>query len=316
MSPRTPESILSRHALHRAAIEALEARRLLAHFAVIGDFSSDLSTAPTRDVANLVKSWTPDFVATVGDNNYPDGAASTIDDNVGQWYHQFIGNYTGSYGGGATPNQFWPTMTYLARHIWRGELPMWNFGIGLGQNMYPDWLVDPFAAAGILTGEWVLPYTIGPMHVAKAVVAALFAARYFQLRGYSRIACVAGALSLAFCGHIMSRGTWYEYATEVAVVSFYLFAMERFAQTGRFGLLALGTFLIGCPGSFYAYHYFFLLTGFALVRIFVFGDRLFAKPRAVLAQWAAASAAGVLLVAVFLLPDLLTTLRSTRSLGI
>ena len=74
-----------------------------------------------------------------------------------------------------------------------------------------------------LTGEWVLPYTIGPMHVAKAVVAALFAARYFQLRGYSRIACVAGALSLAFCGHIMSRGTWYEYATEVAVVSFYLF---------------------------------------------------------------------------------------------
>src|SRR5581483_7966386 len=76
--------------LCRAAMEALEERQLLAHFAVIGDFSSNLQTPPTRDVANLVKGWNPDFVATVGDNNYPDGAASTIDSNVGQWYHQFI----------------------------------------------------------------------------------------------------------------------------------------------------------------------------------------------------------------------------------
>ena len=83
---------------------------LLAHFAVIGDFSSDLQTAPTRDVANLVKSWNPDFVATVGDNNYPDGAASTIDGNVGQWYHQFISPYKGTYGGGATTNEFWPAI--------------------------------------------------------------------------------------------------------------------------------------------------------------------------------------------------------------
>ena len=83
---------------------------MLAHFAVIGDFSSDQTTAPTRDVANLVKSWNPDFVATVGDNNYPDGAASTIDTNIGQWYHQFISPYKGTYGGGATTNQFFPAI--------------------------------------------------------------------------------------------------------------------------------------------------------------------------------------------------------------
>jgi hypothetical protein len=100
----------SRRALSRATMEPLELRRLLAHFAVIGDFSSDNATAPTRDVANLVKSWNPDFIATVGDNNYPDGSASTIDDNVGQWYHAFIGNYKGSYGGGASPNKFWPAL--------------------------------------------------------------------------------------------------------------------------------------------------------------------------------------------------------------
>ncbi len=90
--------------------EPVERRLFLAHIAVIGDFSSDNQTAPTRDVANLVKGWNPDLVATVGDNNYPDGAASTIDDNVGQWYHQFISPYTGSYGGGASTNEFFPSL--------------------------------------------------------------------------------------------------------------------------------------------------------------------------------------------------------------
>ncbi len=82
----------------------------MARIAVIGDFSSDVNTSPTRDVANLAKGWNPDLIATVGDNNYPDGSASTIDDNIGQWYHAYIGNYKGSYGGGSTPNRFFPAI--------------------------------------------------------------------------------------------------------------------------------------------------------------------------------------------------------------
>jgi hypothetical protein len=214
-----------------------------------------------------------------------------------------------------TYTQFWPMMTHLSRRIWRGELPLWSFEIGLGHNAFPGWLSDPFAALAIATGESALPYVLGPLQVLKIVVAALCMAGYFRLLGYGRIACVAGSLSIAFCGHMVSRGTWYEYATEVAVAAFYLYAMERFAQSGRFALLAVATCLIGCPGTYYAYHYFILLTAFALVRIFVFPERLFAAPRAVLGRWVAASTIGVLLVGVFLLPDVLATLRSTRVSG-
>src|SRR5437773_12401789 len=100
-----------------ARVEALEPRRLLTRLAVIGDYSSDVQTAPTRDVSNLVKSWNVDAVVTDGDNNYPSGGADTIDANIGQWYHQFIYPYTGSYGAGAADNQnhFWPA---LGRHDW------------------------------------------------------------------------------------------------------------------------------------------------------------------------------------------------------
>jgi len=108
-------------------------------FAVIGDFgldnykpktrsqqeatveSVDAAAATTRHnphqaaVADLVASWKPAFVVTTGDNNYPKGEAATIDENIGKYYSEFIGNYRGRYGRGATENRFFPV---LGNHDW------------------------------------------------------------------------------------------------------------------------------------------------------------------------------------------------------
>ncbi|MHA2403557.1 MAG: hypothetical protein ACXADH_11250, partial [Candidatus Kariarchaeaceae archaeon] len=67
-------------------------------FAVIGDYGNGSNNEAL--VASLVAGWNPDFVITTGDNNYPDGAAETIDQKIGRFYSDFIGNYTGSYGSG------------------------------------------------------------------------------------------------------------------------------------------------------------------------------------------------------------------------
>jgi hypothetical protein len=76
-------------------------------FAVIGDYGLDGQNEAR--VADLVSSWNPDFVITTGDNNYFQGAASTIDQNIGKHYCQFIGNYLGRPGEGSLINRFWPT---------------------------------------------------------------------------------------------------------------------------------------------------------------------------------------------------------------
>ena len=82
-------------------------------FAVIGDYGLD-GTAEAR-VATLVKSWSPDFIVTTGDNNYPSGAQATIDTNIGKYYAEFIYPYTGAYTNTATTNRFFPV---LGNHDW------------------------------------------------------------------------------------------------------------------------------------------------------------------------------------------------------
>ncbi len=76
-------------------------------FSIIGDFGTD--DANELAVANLVKTnFQPQFIVTVGDNNYI--GAANIDDAIGKYYHQFIGNYSGGYGAGASSNRFFPAL--------------------------------------------------------------------------------------------------------------------------------------------------------------------------------------------------------------
>jgi tartrate-resistant acid phosphatase type 5 len=88
----------------------------LSRFAVIGDFGVD--TGDEMSVAKLVKSLRPDYIVTVGDNNYPSGEAATIDLNIGQYYSSYIGGYHGKYGSGSKTNRFWPA---LGNHDWYSQ---------------------------------------------------------------------------------------------------------------------------------------------------------------------------------------------------
>ena len=59
------------------------------NFAVIGDYG--LAGINEENVARLVDSQRPEFVVTVGDNNYPNGEASTIENNIGKYYGHYLG---------------------------------------------------------------------------------------------------------------------------------------------------------------------------------------------------------------------------------
>jgi hypothetical protein len=112
-------------------------------FAVIGDYGTGRKKA--GEVAELVRGWRPDFIITTGDNNYEDGAASTIDRNVGQFYHDYIAPYQGGYGAGADTNRFFPS---LGNHDWHSA----------GAAPYLDYFTLPDNAR-------YYEFTSGPVHL-------------------------------------------------------------------------------------------------------------------------------------------------------
>jgi tartrate-resistant acid phosphatase type 5 len=80
-------------------------------FAVIGDFGADNSHE--QDVANLVNSWNPAYVITVGDNVY----TNSYPKDVGKYYHQYMYPNDPTYGTSTDPssNHFWPI---VGNHDW------------------------------------------------------------------------------------------------------------------------------------------------------------------------------------------------------
>ena len=80
-------------------------------FAVIGDYGAD--NLHEKAVADLVDSWNPAYVLTVGDNTY----TSSLSDDVGKYYHQYMYPHDSTYGVATDPtsNLFWPT---VGNHDW------------------------------------------------------------------------------------------------------------------------------------------------------------------------------------------------------
>jgi hypothetical protein len=109
-------------------------------FAAIGDYGT--TTGHLLQVSDLIKSWNPDLIITLGDNNYPTGGQETIDQNIGQFFHMFIYPYFGSYGTGDTVNRFFPS---LGNHDWMtaGALPYLNYFTLPGNERYYDFVKGP-----------------------------------------------------------------------------------------------------------------------------------------------------------------------------
>ncbi|MFC2026060.1 metallophosphoesterase family protein [Chloroflexota bacterium] len=113
---------------------------LAVRFAVIGDYGE--GSQAEQDVADLVKSWNPDLIITTGDNNYPDGAAETIDDRIGKYYHEYIHPYQGAFGEGAEKNRFFPT---LGNHDYTtaNAQPYFDYFTLPGNERYYDFVWGP-----------------------------------------------------------------------------------------------------------------------------------------------------------------------------
>jgi len=120
-------------------------------FAVIADYGTN--NQPELDVANLVKGWSPDLILTVGDNNHHDDAGlygdadpHLVDVNIGQYFHEYIGNYQGTYGTGSPANRFFPALgnhDYNSTLKYKTHTDYFTLPAGQGNERYYDFVQGP-----------------------------------------------------------------------------------------------------------------------------------------------------------------------------
>ena len=88
----------------------------------------------------MVKGWSPDFMVTTGDNSY---GSTAIDVNIGQYYSDYIGNYTGAYGSGSVHEPFLPLHGQPRLHGWGRSTAYFNYFTLPSNERYFDFVQGP-----------------------------------------------------------------------------------------------------------------------------------------------------------------------------
>lgn len=125
-------------------------------FAAVGDFGDDRNNGPVvAAVARLVKGWNPEFVITLGDNNYNCGEQKTVAENITRHYGEFIG--------AGDRNRFFPV---LGNHDWGHN---WENRLAVCKQKPPSACaaqdIGPYLALFDLPGnERYYEFARGPVH--------------------------------------------------------------------------------------------------------------------------------------------------------
>lgn len=117
-------------------------------FVAFGDYGDGSNNE--AKVAELVYSLNPDFIITLGDNNYPNGSAYTLNEHIGKFYCDYIYNFDAPINqqcrGQASDegiNQFFPS---LGNHDYgsnNNKIPYLNYFTLPGNEIYYDFTWGP-----------------------------------------------------------------------------------------------------------------------------------------------------------------------------
>lgn len=125
---------------------------------------------------------------------------------------------------------FWPYYNHFSNYIRSFGFPMWSFYAGLGMNIFPMNLGDPFVLLTIIFKNYQIPYILVYIQILKIILAGILFFFYLKSLSLHRYVCMIGALIYAFNGHMILRGVWDGYSSEVVVVAFLLYTFELYLK--------------------------------------------------------------------------------------
>ena len=217
--------------------------------------------------------------------------------------------------GSDTLNVFYPQMVHTATSLRQWMVPGWSFNQGMGQNVYPNSLGEPFTWILYLFGPGALAHGIALVEILKLATAGFLFYSFLRLRNVSAFTATLSSLCYAFCGAMIVGGGWYVFSTNTVHAALLLVACEMLLQRRRMWLFPVTVALITAFNAFYVYLFGVFLLVYFPARLLDSGWRDTWKFPRLLATLAGLGVVGLAISGVFSLPSIVEMLQSPRVHG-
>jgi uncharacterized membrane protein YfhO len=165
-------------------------------------------------------------------------------------YREFIfGDYYFLYKdlGGDSYNICYPELFSKIEVLKSGNIPNWNFNVGLGENKYAFWL-EPVALfiAFVFFKNNVIASLIW-IQLVYTFLAGVFIFCFFKNNKFHCIASSIGAVLYAFSGYMVGCSTWFltEFSNNAMLFALLLFSLQLFLDNKKQWLFTLVFATIG-----------------------------------------------------------------------
>lgn len=217
--------------------------------------------------------------------------------------------------GSDTINVFYPEYVHLADYMRSDGWPAWSFSQGMGQNIFPHGIGDPFDLILVLMGSEYLAYGLAYVQVLKILLAGTIFYLYLRVLSLPPLVGVTGALLYAFSGFMILGGTWYIFSTDAVYFALLLYAFERFLKDGVWGYFCIGVALVVAAISFNLYLYAMFFLPYTLFRYYLVYGWQWRNLSIFTLKLIGIAVLGLGISAIFLFANLQEMVNSPRFLG-
>lgn len=168
-------------------------------------------------------------------------------------------------------NISYPSYYSLANYIEQEGIPKWLFSQGMGQNVFPAGLSDPFSLLIILMGKNLVYYSIFFVELLKIFCAGFFFHFFLKKINLSDYAAFIGAILYSFSGFVVLGGQWNIFSTQAVYIALLLYSFEKLYQDDSWILFPVAIFLIASHQPVDVYFIGMFLLFYILFRLL--GDR-------------------------------------------
>lgn len=153
--------------------------------------------------------------------------------------------------GSDTITVFYPNLVQASRYFQEEGIPGWSFYVGLGTNIYPGFLLNPFHWVYLQMDAVHIAYAVAWVQASILLLTGLVFYRFLKEAGFSAPVRFFGGIAYAFGGYVVLGNTWYGHADDIFWMTCALLGFELLLRRRIWWLFPLPfIFLMGPRGYF------------------------------------------------------------------